>query len=124
MDQPLSRDAFDALEQVSQSKPGDKPSACVARNAKHLAGIKLLVAKRNGSHELTEKGAEVLFIKRCIDGLRAVAADASTRLEGKSAAFLARKGYIVAGSALGIFTVTDKGRECLADIDASGDKKP
>ncbi len=123
MDQPLSRDAFEALEQVSQSKPGEKPSACVARNAKHLVGIKLLVAKRNGSHELTEKGAEVLFIKRCIDGLRAVAADANTRLEGKAAAFLARKGYVIAGAALGNFIVTDKGRECLADIDASAEKR-
>ncbi len=123
MNHPLSRDEFEALEQVSQSKPSDKPSACIARNARHLVGIKLLAHRRNGSYELTEKGAEALFIKHCITGLRAVAVDADARLDGKAAAFLARKGYVMAGPTPGHFEVTDKGRECLADIDASAAQK-
>jgi predicted transcriptional regulator len=122
MSHPLTRDEFDALEQVSRMKAADKPSACIARNAKHLLGIKLLAHRKKGGFELTEKGAELLFVKKCIAGLRAVAADAETMLDAAIANFLGRKGYVTAAAAAGKFTITDKGRECLADIDASAEK--
>ena len=116
MSQHLTRDEYDALEQVSKATKAAKPSACVARNAKHLVGIKFLSARKDGSYVLTEKGTEALFIKNCIAGLRALAADADTKLDGAVAAFLGRKGHIVAGVVQGHFEVTPKGRECLADI--------
>ena len=62
MDNHLSRDEFEALEQVSQAKSFDKPSACVARNGKRLVGIKMLSYRKNGTYELTEKGAEALLL--------------------------------------------------------------
>lgn len=123
MDNHLSRDEFEALEQVSQAKSFDKPSACVARNGKRLVGIKMLTYRKNGTYELTEKGAEALFVKNCIAGLRAVAADANKKLDSAAATFLARKGYVSAGASAGHFAITDKGRECLADIDASAEPK-
>jgi predicted transcriptional regulator len=123
MNHPLSRDEFEALEQVAAAKSYDKPSACIARNAKHLVGIKLLVHRKNGSYELTEKGAEALFTKNCIAGLRAMAANADTRLGAGIATFLCRKGYLQAGSGAGQFAITAKGHECLADIDLSAGKQ-
>lgn len=123
MDNSLSRDEFEALEQVSRAKPSDKPNACIARNAKRLIGIKMLQHRKNGSYELTEKGAEAVFIKHCIAGLRAVDADAGTKLDSGTSTFLARKGYVIASSAPDRFEITDKGRECLADIDLSAGNK-
>ena len=119
MDQRLSRDEYDALEQVSKaprSAKGIKPSACVARNAKRLVGIKFLIPKKDGSYILAEKGTEALFVKNCIAGLSALATDADTRLDAAVAAFLGRKGHIAASALPGHFEITAKGRECLADI--------
>jgi hypothetical protein len=92
-----------------------KPSACVARNAKRLVGIKFLLRRRDGSCALTEKGADALFIKNCIAGLRALSVDAITKLDAATANFLARKGHIAA-RADGHFAITPKGRESLEDI--------
>lgn len=116
MSQRLTRDEFDALEQVSKTSKPAKPSACVARNAKHLVGIKFLAARKDGSYVLTEKGTEALFMKNCIAGLRALAADADTKLDVAVANFLGRKGHIAAALVPGRFEVTKKGHECLADI--------
>ncbi len=116
MKQHLSRDQFEALEQVSKMPKGTRPSACVARNGKFLTGIKLLDHRRDGSYVLTDKGREALFVKNCIAGLNALALDANTRLNADIATFLGRKSYIVASAAPGRFEITEKGRECLADI--------
>ena len=116
MSHRLSRDEYDALEQVSKMPKTAKPSACIARNAKHLVGIKFLGSKKDGSYVLTEKGLEALFIRNCIAGLRALASDADTKLDVAVATFLGRKGHIVTTAVLGHFEVTPKGHECLADI--------
>ena len=123
MSHRLSRDEYDALEQVKNApKPGKtaKPSACIARNAKHLVGIKFLISKKDGSYALTEKGAEALFIKDCIAGLRALSVDADTKLEATVATFLGRKGHNAATATAGHFAITAKGLECLADIALNG----
>ncbi len=116
MSHRLTRDEFDALEQVNQAPKSSKPSACVARNAKHLVGIKFLSSRKDGSYALTEKGNEALLVNKCIAGLRALAADPDARLDAAVANFLGRKGHIVAGDAPGHFAITAKGRECLEDI--------
>lgn len=112
----LTRDEFDALEQVSKSPKSAKPSACVARNAKHLVGIKFLAHRKDGSYALTEKGTEALFVKNCIAGLRALATNSDTLLDVAVTAFLGRKGHIVESAVPGRFEITAKGRECLEDI--------
>ncbi len=116
MSHPLTRDEYDALEQVKTTPKSAKPSACIARNAKHLVGIKFLIARKDGSFALTEKGTEALFIKSCIAGLRALATDPGTKLDATVTTFLGRKGHIVANVQSGHFDVTPKGLECLADI--------
>ncbi len=116
MSHRLTRDEFDALEQVRSAPKSAKPSACIARNAKHLIGIKFLSHRKDGSYVLTDKGTEALFIINCIAGLRALATDADTTLDVDVATFLGRKGHIVASAVQGRFEVTPKGRECLEDI--------
>ena len=112
----LTRDEYDALEQVKKMPKSAKPSACIARNAKHLVGIKFLASRKDGSYALTEKGTEALFISSCIAGLRALATDADAKLDGAVETFLGRKGHIVASTRQGRFEITQKGLECLADI--------
>ncbi len=119
MSQPLSRDQFDALLQVSVATKNAKPNACIARNAKHLIGIKYLSSRKDGSYALTEKGIEALFINNCIAGLQALALDATTTLDAAVATFLGRKGHIIASTPPGHFSITVKGQECLADIAAN-----
>jgi hypothetical protein len=116
MSHSLTRDEFDALEQVRKLPKSAKPGACIARNAKHLVGIKFLAHRKDGSYALTERGSEALFIKHCIAGLRAIATDSDTRLDVAVATFLGRKGHIVESATVGSFEITPKGRECLADI--------
>lgn len=101
---------------------GAKPSACVARNAKHLVGTKYLVPRRDGTFGLTDKGIQALFTQNCITGLRAIAEasdETPLNLTAEVVAFLSRKGYIIVSDDKGI-DITDKGRECLADISAFG----
>lgn len=112
----LTRDEYDALEQVKNTRKPEKPNACIARNAKHLVGIKFLASRKDGSYTLTEKGTEALFIRSCIAGLRALATDADTKLDVAVETFLGRKGHIAASTLPGRFEITQKGRECLADI--------
>ena len=116
MSHHLSRDEFDALEQVRKAPKSAKPSACIARNAKHLVGIKYLTHLKDGSYALTGKGNEALLVNKCVSGLRALATDADTTLDTAVATFLGRKGHIVAGNKPGHFEITPKGRECLEDI--------
>jgi hypothetical protein len=121
MDTHLSRDEFAALEEVSltnRSAKPQKPSACVARNSKRLVGIKFLSHRKDGTFQLTEKGAEALFVKKCIAGLNALAADGGVKVPAEVGQFLIRKSYITESA--GTYTVTAKGHECLADIAQNG----
>lgn len=119
MAQQLSIDEYDALEQITKLPRGARPSACIARNSKHLVGIKLIAHRRDGSFELTELGRQTLFIKQCIDGLRAIAADPNVELSKPVATFLGKKGHITTDIESGNNSITERGLECLADIDAT-----
>ena len=123
MNQKLSIDEYDALTQISKLPKNARPSACIARNSKRLVGIKLVAHRRDGGFELTENGRQILFIKQCIDGLRAIAADASYELSAPVATFLGKKGHIEAHPETGAQQISARGLECLADIDASAAKK-
>lgn len=118
MNDRLTKDEFDALAQISQAKKRERPSACVARNAKRLAGLKYVSYARDGQLALTEKGQQTLFIKRCIDGLRAVADDALATLDAGVATFLSKKGLVTPRTPAGGFDITQRGREMLADIES------
>jgi len=117
MDDKLTKDEYEALAQVRRLKKGERPSACVARNAKRLVGLKYVTSK-GGLYVLTEKGQQTLFVQRCIDGLRAVAYSAPGTIETDVATFLSRKGLIAARTVGDGFEITERGRESLADIDA------
>ncbi|MEP7156039.1 MAG: hypothetical protein ABI905_09710 [Betaproteobacteria bacterium] len=121
MNQHLSKDEFDALEEISRASKGAKYSACVGRNSKRLVGIKFLAHRKDGSFQLTEKGTEAMFVKKCIAALRALASDPAVRVEDKVGNFLGRKGYAVAATG-GQFEITQRGRDCLADIDLNAGK--
>ncbi len=111
----LTNDQLAALDEVSRMPKSAKPSACVARNAKHLIGIKLLKHRKDGGFALTESGVEAVFVRSCIAGLRAIAENPDVKLDAAVATFLGRKGY-VAADASGKSAITDRGRECLLDI--------
>jgi hypothetical protein len=119
MNQNLSIDEYDALEQITKLPKGARPSACIARNSKRLVGIKLIAHRRDGSFELTDTGRQVLFIKQCIDGLRAIAANPDFVLSGPVATFLGKKAHIEVDAVSGKNLITERGRECLADIEAT-----
>lgn len=121
MDDKLTKDEYEALAQIRRLKRGERESACVARNAKKLVGLKYITGK-NGVFALTEKGQQTLFVQRCIDGLRAVAYAAPGAVEADVATFLSRKGLIAPRTVGDGFDLTDRGRESLADIDARENK--
>lgn len=120
MDDKLTKDEFEALDQIRRLKKGERESACVARNAKRLTGLKYVTGK-GGVFALTEKGKQTLFVKRCIDGLRAVAYAAPGDIGTDVATFLSRKGLIAPKTVGNGFDVTERGRASLADIDARSD---
>lgn len=113
----LTTDEYDALEHILRGARHDRVNACVGRNAKRLSGLKLVQYSKDGSVALTDKGQQLLFLRRCIVGLRAVAADPAAPLEADVAVFLGKKSHIAARDAGG-FDITAKGRESLADIEA------
>lgn len=115
----LTTDEYDALEQIGRGTKGDRVSACVARNTKRLSGLKLASFSRDGRLSLTEKAQQLLFVRRCILGLRAVAADPLAVLEPDVAYFLGKKAHILARPDGG-HDITAKGNESLADIDTIG----
>jgi hypothetical protein len=112
----LTGDEFDALELLRRGAKSVRANACVGRNAKRLSGLKLVKVDRGDMAALTEKGAQVLFLRRCVNALRALAGDPATALEPDVATFLVRKSHI-SERAEGGFEVTARGRESLADID-------
>jgi len=116
MDNGLTTDEYDALGQIAKGQKTARLSACVARNAKRLSGLKLAAYGKDGSLSLTEKGQQTLFIKNCIDGLRAVATDPHAPLDSTVVTFLRKKAHIDVDAGGG-FALTERGRETLADID-------
>jgi hypothetical protein len=116
MKNSLTLDEFDALRQISKLPKNERSSACVARNVKRLSGLKYVAYGKDGSLSLSDKGKEVLFLKNCIDGLRAVSSDSSAVLGADVITFLSKKGHLKAGVGGG-FEITQKGRESLQDID-------
>ena len=113
----LTTDEYNALEFIRQGARSDRFNACVGRNAKKLSGVKLISYGRNGTVALTPQGQEVLFLRRCLAALRAVAADPLAALETDVAQFLERKAHIGAAAGGG-FALSAKGREVLDDLDA------
>jgi hypothetical protein len=113
----LTIDEFDALAQIGRGKRTERVSACVARNTKRLAGLKYISYGKDGQLALTEKGQQTLFVKRCIDGLRAIAGDAQAKLDADVATFLAKKGHIAPRASSDGFDITQRGSESLSDID-------
>lgn len=112
----LTQDEYDALGHIERGAKHDRVNACVGRNAKRLAGLKMVQYSKDGKLAMTEKGQQVLFLKRCIGALRAVAADTAAPIDADVALFLGKKSHIVPLEGGG-YAVTDKGRESLADID-------
>ncbi len=119
MNDALTADEYDALGQIGKGQKQGRASACVARNAKRLSGLKYIAYAKDGSLSLSEKGQQVLFIRNCIDGLRAVSIDPLAPLAKDVATFLGKKGHIAADAASGGYAITRKGLESLADIDTS-----
>jgi hypothetical protein len=113
----LTTDEYDALGHIARGAAHDKVNACVGRNAKRLSGLKLVQYSKDGRLALSDKGQQALFLRRCISGLRAVAADPAATLDADVATFLGKKSHIAVRAAGG-YDVTDKGRESLADIEA------
>ncbi|NRR28755.1 hypothetical protein HSX11_01020 [Oxalobacteraceae bacterium] len=116
----LTQDEYDALNEVARGLKGERVSACVGRNTKRLCGIKLLTIAKNGRISLTEQGQQAIFLRRCILGLRAVAADPASALDTDVANFLGKKAHILPREGNAGYDITDKGRESLADIESQG----
>lgn len=123
MEAQLTGDEYDALEHIRRGQGSARSNACVGRNAKKLAGLELIKVGRDERAALTDKGTEVLFLRRCVAALRALASGESAAPESDVAAFLERKSHI-APRAEGGYALTDKGRESLADIDRAGQVGP
>lgn len=115
----LTQDEYDALAEVARGIKG-KPSACVGRNTKRLAGLKLFSVAKTGHVSLTPEGQQTLLLRRCILGMRALAADPATVLDADVALFLGKKSHIQPRADGAGHEFTEKGRASLADIDLLG----
>ena len=113
----LTNDEYDALEHIRRGAQHDRVNACVGRNAKRLAGLKFIQYGRDGKVALTDKGQQVLFMRRCIEGLRALALDPGAPVDPDVIHFLSRKSHVAPRPEGGLL-VTAKGQESLADIAA------
>jgi len=118
----LTGDEYDALEFIRRGARTDRVNACVGRNAKRLSGLKLVQYGKNGSLSLSPKGQEVLFLKRCIEALRALQQNPASALDEDVVQFLSRKSHIAALEGGG-YELTERGRESLADISAQDPRK-
>jgi Mn-dependent DtxR family transcriptional regulator len=118
----LTGDEYDALEMIRRGARTDRVNACVGRNAKRLSGLKLVQYAKNGALSLTDKGQEVLFLRRCIVALRALEQDPASALDEDVVQFLSRKSHIAAREGGG-YELTERGRESLADISSQEPKK-
>lgn len=117
MDDALTRDELQALKEIQRGLPAARTSACVARNNKRLAGLKYIARNKKGSLELTKKAQQLLFIRDCIAGLRALATDPAAPLAPEVLDFLTKKGHVKRHAESGIHELTVKGRESLATMD-------
>ena len=111
----LTTDEYDALELVRRGVKRDTAGACVGRNAKRLSGLKMLETTRDGRIVLTEKGQQVLFLRRCVKSLVALQDDPQTALDADVVRFLSLKSHIAPLEGGG-YALTEKGRETLDDI--------
>jgi uncharacterized protein YjhX (UPF0386 family) len=118
----LTGDEYDALEFIRRGARTDRFNACVGRNAKRLSGLKLIQYAKNGSLSLSDKGQEVLFLRRCVEALRALERDPVGALDDDVAQFLSRKSHIAAREGGG-YELTERGRESLADISSQEPKR-
>ncbi|CDG83847.1 hypothetical protein [Janthinobacterium agaricidamnosum] len=116
----LTTDEYDALEQVARGIRGDRVTACVARNTKRLSGLKLFSFSKDGRLSITDKAKQLLFVRRCINGLRAIADNPAARLDDDVAYFLGKKAHIIARDAGDGYDISEKGSASLADIDTLG----
>ncbi|CAN5379018.1 hypothetical protein BH11PSE11_BH11PSE11_26380 [soil metagenome] len=119
MDDGLTADEYDALSQIGKGRTNVRTNACIARNSKRLNGLKYISHAKDGSLSITEKGSQTLFLKNCIDGLRAISTDPLAPLAREVVTFLGKKGHIVARESGAGFDISQRGRESLADIDAN-----
>jgi len=117
MHDALSNDEYDALAQLANPPSAGRPSACVARNVKRLAGLKFVAYAKNGTLQITEKGTQTLFLRSCIDGLRAILLNPHASLTTEVSTFLGKKGHVAACQESGGLALTTRGKESLADID-------
>lgn len=115
----FTQDEYDALYEIQRGIKGGRVSACVGRNSKRLSGLKLISIAYNGRITLTDKGAQTIFLHRCVQGLRALDAQPGGALDADVALFLGKKSHISARPD-GSFDISDKGRESLADILSQG----
>lgn len=118
----LTTDEYNALGFIRGGARNDRVNACVGRNAKRLAGLKMIAYTRDGRLEMTEKGQQVLFLRACIEALTSLAQDPAAPVAGDVAQFLIRKSHITP-RAEGGFEITPRGLESLADIQAQEPKK-
>lgn len=115
METTLTADEYDALELLRRGAQPVRANACIGRNVKRLSGLKLVKVSRDMA-ALTEKGQEVLFLRRCITALRALADDPRHALEADVAGFLMRKSFVVERGEGG-YELTARGRETIGNID-------
>ncbi|WP_028453661.1 hypothetical protein [Chitinilyticum aquatile] len=113
----LSTDELEALVEVGRGLRSKRLSPRVFKHAKVLSGLKYAEYARNGILTITEKGRQTLFLKRCIDGLRLLTRDPLGKVDPEALTFLLKKGH-VSEREEGGYSVTAKGAESLADIDA------
>lgn len=118
----LTTDEYNALEFIRRGARNDRVNACVGRNAKRLAGLKMISYARDGRLDLTEKGQQVLFLRSCVEALTALSQDPQAAVAGDVAQFLIRKSHIAPRDDGG-FEVTPRGQESLADILAQEPRK-
>lgn len=120
MNDHLTKDEFDALLQVSKAKKDLRVSACIARNAKRLTGLKYFKFEKDGQLTLTEKGQQTLFLKRCVDAMRAISENKPGHFDNDVIAFLSKKGHIEPGALPNSYSLTQRGKESLVDINFYG----
>lgn len=119
MNNVLTTDEYAALSEILAGSKGTRPSACVARNTKRLIGLKYAIHEKSGKLVLTEKGKQTLFVKNCVDGLRAVSQDPNVKLDAGVLTFLEKKGHVTRNAETGALDLTQRGRETIADIDGT-----
>jgi hypothetical protein len=89
----------------------------VARNAKRLTGLKYFRHGKGGKLAPADKGQQTLFLKRCVDALRAIAESGAMQLDTDVTTFLLRKCHIAPGAVRHRYDLIPRGHASLADID-------